>query len=353
VTPWDWDALAASACNWLAGGDAPAGDVFATRVRLARNLAGRAFPRRAEPPERRAVLQEIFDKTQRVAALDGGYRFDLGSLEPVHRRLLGERHLASPELLESPDDRGVVVSADQRLSFMINEEDHVRLQALRPGLDLDGAARAAEALDRDLEGRLDFAWSETLGFLTACPTNVGTGMRVSILLHLPGVVLDKQIEALVESLRGAHLAIRGFYGEGSAALGNFFQVSNARTLGVREPELLDQLETAVQDLVGREQRAREALLSRARSLLEDKIWRSYGILTHARVLTAHEVLNHTSLLRLGASLGVLEIPAAALNDVLLHSQPAHAEMAARRAGESDVDAHRATIVREKLRRRDG
>jgi protein arginine kinase len=344
----DWDALAHSPCGWLPAGDS-AGEVLSTRIRLARNLVGRSFPQRAKPADRRALLQEILDKTQRVPALEGGQRIELRALEPVQRLLLGERQLASPELVESPEDRGVVVSADQTLSFMINEEDHLRLQSLRAGMDLDGAYRAADALEVDLGGRLDFAWSDSLGFLTACPTNAGTGMRVSILVHLPAVVLDKQLDALVEHLRGVHLAIRGFYGEGTSALGNFFQVSNARTLGVRETDLLDQLERASRDLAAWEERARTALSARARSLLEDKIWRSYGILRHARVLTAHEVLNHTSLLRLGVGLGVLRIPPGVLNELLLNGQPAHAELRARRDGRSDVDAHRATMVREKLR----
>jgi protein arginine kinase len=345
----DWEALALGGCPWLPGGEPATGPVLATRVRLARNLAGRAYPQHAGRADRRALLQEILDKTQAIDALEGGERWAMQPLEPLHRQLLGEQQLASPELVESPEDRGVVAAPDRLLSFMVNEEDHVRLQALRPGLDPDGAYRAADALDDDLDGRLDFAYSERLGFLTACPTNAGTGMRASVLVHLPGVALNKDLEKLIDGLRGAQLAIRGFYGEGSAALGSFFQISNSTTLGVREAEILAKLDRAARDLVDLESRAREALRARARSLLEDKIWRSFGILRHARVLTAQEALNHSSLLRLGVGLGLLQVPVRTLNEILIQGQPAHAEFLARRAGSSDVEVWRADMVREKLR----
>jgi protein arginine kinase len=344
----DWGALVATPCAWLSDAIPPGGVVVSTRIRLARNLTGRSFPQHARRGERRALLQEILDKTQNLTALDGGHRLELARLDPNQRRFLGERQLVSPELVESPEERGVVLAADQTLSFMINEEDHLRVQAIRPGLDLDGAWRPADALDDDLDGRLDFAYSDALGFLTACPTNVGTGMRASVLAHLPAVVLNKDLDKLVEALRGERLAIRGFYGEGSAALGNFFQVSNGTTLGLREADILGKLDAAAADLAGWEERARDALLSRARGLLEDKIWRSYAILRHARVLSAQEALNHVSLLRLGVSLGFLPIPTRALNEILLHALPAHSQLQAGAEDGGDVEVRRATMVREKL-----
>jgi len=215
---------------------------------------------------------------------------------------------------------------------------------------LDAAYRVADRLDTDLESRLEFAWSEQLGFLTACPTNAGTGMRASFLIHLPGVVLNKEMDKLFEMMRERQLTIRGFYGEGSAAMGNFFQISNATTLGVRETDLLEKLDQAARDLVTSEEHAREAVLSRARSLLEDRIWRSWGILRHARVLTSTEALNHGSLLRLGVSLGWLSIPMRTLNAILVHAQPAHSQILGGVEAAAERHAWRATMVRNELRR---
>lgn len=343
----DWGNLARRPCSWLAE-ESSAGVILSTRIRLARNLTGRFFPQHAPRNERRGLLQEILDKTQSLEMFEGGHRLALQALEPLQRQLLGERQLVSQELVESPEERGVVMSGDERLSFMINEEDHVRMQAIRPGVDLDGAWRAVDALDDDLDGRLDFAFSSTLGFLTSCPTNVGTGMRASVQAHLPAVVLNKDLERLIEDLRSKRLAIRGFYGEGSAAFGNFFQVSNGTTLGVREAEILERLDAAARELADWEERARQALLSRARSLLEDKVWRSFGILRHARVLGAPETLNHASLLRLGVSLDFLKIPLRTLDEILLCAQPAHAQLLGGTDGGTEVDARRAAMVREKL-----
>ena len=339
-------------CGWM-GTNAPQREiVLSSRIRLARNLSERTFPQRADEPSRGVLLQEILDKTQHVEALGGGLRLNLERLEPVERQLLGERQLISQDLVEKPQHRGVVVARDESASFMINEEDHLRIQAMRPGLDLDQAYRAADGLDDELDARLDFAYSPRFGFLTACPTNTGTGMRASVLIHLPGVVLAKESDKLLESLRKLHLTVRGFYGEGTAAMGNFFQISNAVTFGLREAEILEQLDRAAHSLIEWEQRAREALLRKARPLLEDKIWRSYGILRYARMLTSQEALTHGSLLRLGVGLKVLDdVPVETLNEILVQSRPAHAQLlAGREGGAGERDAWRAEMVRNKLRR---
>lgn len=341
--------LLARPSGWLSE-HAPQGDsVLSSRIRLARNLAGRTFPQRASRPARVELLQEILDKTQSVDGLSGGLRLPLETLDELERRFLSERQLVSRELVDSPDGRAVVVAAGESVSFMINEEDHLRIQSLRSGLDLDSAYQAADALDSELDGRLEFAYSERFGFLTACPTNTGTGMRASVLIHLPGVVLAKESDKLLEHLRRRQLTIRGFYGEGSAAMGNFFQVSNATTLGVREAATLEQLDQAARELIAWEARARDSLLRRARSLLEDKIWRSYGVLRYARTLTSQEALSHTSLLRLGVGMQVLDLPIQTLNEILLQSQPAHAQMLAGKDAPVERDAWRAEMVRKKLR----
>jgi len=343
-----WPDIAAAPCGWLAE-QAGNATVLSSRIRLARNLAGRPFPHHARRPQRAELRREIFERTHGIERVEGGARFALEDLDRVRRQFLGERQLVSQDLVESPEARGVVIAPDQSMSFMVNEEDHLRIQALRSGLDLDGAYRAADALERDLDARLEFAYSQRFGFLTACPTNAGTGMRASILVHLPGLVLNKEVGRVFSTLQAQALTIRGFYGEGSAALGNFFQISNATTLGLREAEILDKLDRSARELLAWEEQAREALLSRARSLLEDRIWRSYGVLRHARLLSAQDVLNHTSLLRLGVGLGVLQVPVQVLNEILIHGQPAHAQILGSGDHPGERDAWRADMVRKKLR----
>jgi len=348
----DWAHLASAPCGWLADPAPPESAVLSSRIRLARNLTGSAFPQRARQSDRAATMRKILDRTQGIDRLEGGVRLTLDGLERVQRQFLGERQLISQEFVDAPEWRAVVVGPDQTHSFMINEEDHLRIQAIRGGLDLDGAYRAADALDVDLDARLDYAFSERFGFLTACPTNAGTGMRASILVHLPALVRHKEVERAFEALRGKSLTIRGFYGEGSAALGNFFQVSNGATLGCREADILDRLDRATRDLLAWEEQSRDALWTRARSLLEDWIWRSYGVLRHARVLTAEEALKHASAVRLGVGLGIVDVPVGVLNEILVQSQPAHVQVASGATETSQANIWRATFVREKLTRAD-
>lgn len=342
-------ALLERPCAWLAANDTKDDIVLSSRIRLARNLGGRPFPQRAHRSERGAVLQEVFEKTQNITGAVPVHHVTLEALPLVEREFLGERQLVSRDLVETPESRGVVVLEDESASFMVNEEDHLRVQAIRAGLDLDAAFQGAEGLDGELDARLEYAYSERLGFLTACPTNVGTGMRASVLMHFPGLVLAKELDKMFAKLRRQHLTVRGFHGEGSAALGNFFQISNTVTLGVREAEILEKLDQTARDLTAWEQRARESLLRRARSLLEDKVWRSFGILRYARVLTSQEALSHTSLLRLGAGIGILDVSVRTLNEILIHSRPAHAALLGGDASPAERDAWRAQMVREKLR----
>jgi protein arginine kinase len=346
----DWQALAASSCAWLSDSATHAGVVLSSRVRLSRNVASQPFPQRAPRAERDRLLQTILDTAAGLAAFGNSERLALDAVEPLHRQLLGERQVLSRDLIAAPAGGGLVLSGDTLVSCMVNEEDHLRFQALRPGLDLEGAAMAAEALEQEIGKRLEYAYAERFGFLTACPTNTGTGLRASALIHLPGILMQEQSEKLQEVLRKRRLTIRGFYGEGSAALGYIFQISNAATLGVREGEILAQLEQAVTELAMWEIRAREALLAGARSLLEDKIWRAFGILRHARLLTAPEAFLHASLLRLGTSVGVLQVPVQTLNEILIQCQPAHAQLLGRADDSAVSDAWRADTVRGKLRR---
>ncbi|MFQ5599515.1 MAG: ATP--guanido phosphotransferase [Candidatus Krumholzibacteriia bacterium] len=342
--------LLASRSVWLRGEGPESDTVLSSRIRFARNLSGRMFPQQATAPERADLLGEILDKTQGLQQFPEELRLSLEPLEPLDRRLLGERQLLSHELVESPRFRGVVIAANESVSFMINEEDHLRIQALRSGFDLERAHAAGDALDNELDGRLDFAFTKTFGFLTACPTNAGTGMRASVLMHLPALVLGQRVEEELQALRTNDLTVRGFQGEGSSATGNFFQISNAVTLGVGEKDILEKLRKAARDLIAKEKQAREDLASRARTLLEDRIWRSFGILSQARVLSSQETLHHASLLRLGHGMKIVEVPMAVLNDILNLSQEAHAQVLAGSNGsEVERGAWRAEQVRKKLR----
>lgn len=346
----DWGVLANSPCGWLAGGTGDSGVVLSSRIRLARNLAGEPFPQRSSAEQRASVLQRVLGTTARLSALAGGAHLPLEPLALVHRQLLGERQIASRDLIEAPAGGGVAVAADQLLACLVNEEDHLRLQALRPGLDLEAAAQAAATLEAQLGAEFEYARSARLGFLTACPTNVGTGMRASLLVHLPGMLLAEQGERLHELLRRSRLTIRGFYGEGSAAHGYIFQISNAATLGVEPAALVAGLAGAARELCDWESQARQGLFSGARSLLEDKIWRSFGILRHARLLTAPEAFLHASLLRLGAGVGLVPVSVSVLNEILIQCQPAHAQLLGRTADAAASDAWRAEMVRGKLPR---
>jgi protein arginine kinase len=334
---------------WLRGSGPESEVVLSTRVRFARNLAGRPFPQHAPPAARAELLREILELTQGLPEVADELRTPLERLEALERRILGERQLVSAELVEAPRGGGVVIAADESVSFMINEEDHLRIQALASGLDLEGAYGAGEALERALGERLDFAFDPTLGFLTACPTNLGTGMRASVLVHLPALVLSNRMEVELQALQRREVTVRGVHGEGSTAMGNFFQISNAVTLGPQETALLARLREVTHDLIVKERQARTELLGRARTLLEDRIWRSFGILCHARVLTAQETLHHASMLRFGQVLGILELPTRILHDILALGQEAHTEaLAGADGGEAERSAWRAETVRAKL-----
>ena len=334
---------------WLRGDGPEQGIVLSTRIRLARNLADRVFPQGAGPEARAAALREILARTEGLGLESGELRLVLAPLKPVERRILGERQLLSQEVVDAPAERGVVIAGDESVSFIINEEDHLRLQALCSGLDLERARVAATRLEAALEERLEFAFDDGLGFLTACPTNTGTGMRASVLLHLPGLVLDNRMEGELAALHRRGVTVRGYHGEGSAALGNFFQVSNALTLGLREEEILERLEGVTHDLIVKEKQSQEALLSRARSLLEDRIWRSYGILRHARKLNAQETLQHASMLRLGASTGILDLSRQVLTEILTLGQEAHTELLAGSDGDAvQRSIWRAAAIRKRL-----
>ncbi len=343
--------------DWLSASGEYADIVLSTRIRLARNLQGLAFGSRARTQDRGAVLNRVAEVGPQVSLLAGARIREMERLSPRDRRLLLERRVVSRELLgEEAKGRGpsggsaVLLPPASPLSIMVNEEDHLRIQALTSGLDLREAWNQVDLLDEELGEHLPYAWHPEFGFLTSCPTNVGTGLRASVLLHLPGLVLTKEIGKVLHGLGQIGLTFRGLYGEGSEVVGNFFQLSNQTTLGKTEEDLVDHLDGVVRQVIGYELRARHILLRDAGAVTEDKVWRAYGLLRHARSLSFEEVMNLLSGVRLGASLKLLPgLRVYPLNKIMMFSQPAHLEEAAgRELPAAEEDAHRATFVRRIL-----
>ena len=338
--------------DWIRGGG-EAEIVLSSRVRVARNLQGFPFPGRAGAEERADVVERIRAAAEHAESLNGGFFWEVDSLDPVDREILVERHLISRDLLAArrgPSGAALVLARESSCGVMVNEEDHLRLQALVGGLALESAWRQVDRLDEEIGALLPLAYHHQFGFLTACPTNVGTGLRASVLIHIPGLVLTKEISKVLEGISQVGLTYRGLYGEGSEVVGNFFQISNQTTLGKTEEDLIDHLGRVTGKVIDYERSARSVLLTEAPSVLEDKVWRAYGILRAARSLGLEEMMNLLSGVRLGVSLKLLKSPRVeTLNEILVRGQLAHLERAAgARLTEQEADVCRATYVRDKL-----
>ena len=341
--------------GWLDASGEHAGVVLSTRIRLARNLQGHAFGPRARVNDREAVLEQTRRAKAKVELLAGSTLLELPDLDSRSRGMLLERRLASRELLgdvKTGPSRAtaVLLAAQDPLSVMVNEEDHLRLQGLVSGLRLKEAWNLVDRLDEELGQELPFAYHHEFGFLTSCPTNVGSGLRASVLVHLPGLVLTKEIGKVLQGLGQVGLTFRGLYGEGSEVVGNFFQLSNQTTLGKSEEELIEHLDKIVRQVIQYEDQARQVLLRDAPQVTEDKIWRAYGLLRYARSLSFEELMNLLSGIRLGVGLKLLpELRVYTLNKLMIFTQTAHLEQAAERdLPPSECDAHRAAYVRRIL-----
>ena len=358
--------------EWLRGEGDAADVVMSSRARLARNLSGFPFVAKANRDQKRQIMDVCKARIMSLAGANGlgsGVRVmwvDLHDSPPIERTLLVERHLISQQHARgkqtsgagSPEDpRGVAVCLpEERLSIMVNEEDQLRLQAIRSGLALTEAWSAVSELDDRMEagdGGLTFAFSPRFGYLTACPTNVGTGARMSVMLHLPGLRLTGNIDKVKRAAADMSLAVRGFYGEGSEHAGDFYQLSNQTTLGKAETALLEALQARiVPQVVEYERAARKVLLTKRRGQLEDQVFRSLGILSNARLLTAEESMQHLSCVRLGVVMGLIEnIDQRTVNQLMLLTQPAHLQrVLGKEMDQDERRSARARMVREKLGR---
>ena len=352
---YDLRAMPNFGLGWLDASGPDSDIVLSTRVRIARNLQGYPFSVRAKSADRTAVLASVRDVLGRIEPLADGVIVELENLDARGKQVLLERHLVSRELIGA-DGREVVTAAAlvaaarEPLGLMVNEEDHLRLQSLTSGFNLRQTWRLVDTLDEDLGSELPFAFHHEFGHLTSCPTNCGTGLRASVLIHLPGLVLTKEINKVLQGITQVGLTFRGLYGEGSEVIGNLFQVSNQTTLGKSEDDLIDHLQKIVGQVIEYERQARSVLLRDAPAVIEDKVWRAYGLLRHARSLSFDEMMNLLSGVRLGLSLKLLSGPSVyVLNRIMIFAQNAQLEEAS--AGTltgGELDIQRALHVRTAL-----
>lgn len=335
---------------WLDASGPESDLILSSRVRLARNLSSFPFPHKASPKERREVLEQVRFCGERSISLGGGSFFDIKELSKDDRIFLLERHLISHEMALQEMESGLLVSESEMLSVMINEEDHLRLQAILSGFQLKESYQNADRLDDEMESSVEYAYHEEWGYLTSCPTNVGSGLRASVLVHLPGLVLTRRIDSVLRELSQVGLSVRGLYGEGTNVMGGFFQVSNQATLGRPEEEIVDGLESATKQILEREKDARGILFQNARWEMEDKIWRAYGILKFARQVSSEEAMNLLSAVRLGVSVGIISgVNMKTINALVVFIQPSHLQhLVGRELQTGERDFERANFIRKKL-----
>src|ERR1035438_4506387 len=325
--------------------------VMSSRVRLARNLKGAAFPGWAKKPERIKIMETIRPAVESLPEMKDAFSEVMDNLGALDKQILVERHLISREHAAKSSGSGLVLNREETFCVMINEEDHLRMQALRPGLQLREAWSAIDHLDSELEKKLDYAFDGDLGYLTACPTNLGTGIRVSAMLHLPELVLAEQINPIIQSVNKLGLAVRGLYGEGTEALGNIFQVSNQMTLGETETTIVERLEKVLSQIIEHEENARQTLLEKKPKVVYNHIGRAYGVLANAHSISSKETMNLLSLMRLGVDMGLFPGAERSLVDELfILTQPAHLQKQfSDKLSAEERDLLRADMVRERLK----
>jgi protein arginine kinase len=344
--------LLKSSSEWIKGESGNNRIVITSRLRLARNLMGQPFPGWAKKSERETILQKIMPAVSHLPEMNHAIISEsMDNFSPLEKQVLVEQHLISREHAAKNAGSGLVINKPRTLSVMINEEDHLRLQAIKSGLQLKQAWKQIDKVDTELEERLDFAFSPQIGYLTACPTNVGTGMRASAMLHLPALVISDQIGQIIKAVNRIGLAVRGLYGEGTEALGNLFQISNQQTLGEGEQQIIDRLNKVIMQIIEHEENARQKLLQDKGRVVADQVGRAYGVLMHSYCISSKEALNLLSLLRLGVDLGMMADDfRQVVDELLILSQPAHLQKDYDRKLTTDErDGIRADLLRERLK----
>jgi len=317
---------------------------------VALNISKIPFPARASKKDLSTVFDSVKSAIEQSSYLKNSVLLRINDLDNLDKQFLIERHLMSHDHASSGEGRAIAFSQEEILSIMINEEDHLRIQAMQSGFNLFETWKIMDTIDNDLSKRVDFSYDDQWGYLTACPTNTGTGIRGSVMLHLPALVMTKQINKVLEAIAKLSFASRGFYGEGTQAIGNFFQISNQVSLGHGEEDILQNINGLVGQIIEQEEQARQALLIQNKAVLEDKICRSYGILKNAHIISSQETVDLLSMVRLGIDAGVIkDVDTQAINELFIMIQPAHLQkIEGKKLSATERDAKRASLIREKL-----
>ena len=336
--------------EWLKGTGPNSDIVISSRIRFARNIEKASFPHWASKKQSKQIAESIEEAAGKTEYLKRSTVFKLVDLDTVDKQFLVERHLMSYEHAQKTDSKSVIIDDDEIISIMVNEEDHLRIQVMQSGFNLFEAYNIINKIDDCFAKELVYAFSAEWGYLTACPTNTGTGMRGSVMLHLPALVMTRQINQVLAAIAKLSFATRGLYGEGTQATGNFFQISNQVSLGHSESEIIDNINGLIRQIIEQENQARELLFNQNRAMLEDKINRSFGILKSAHIITSQETSELMSLVRLGCDLGVVrEINRRAINELFIITQPAHLQkIEDKKLSAAERDLKRAEIIRSRL-----
>ena len=337
--------------EWLKGTGPRSEIVMSSRTRLARNIEKIPFSNRANRQQLEDILAQVTDAIMSTDAMKGGTFFRIQDLNEIDRLFLVERHLMSPEHAKDVEFKGLIVDQKETISIMINEEDHLRIQVLQSGMDLRQCWQIIDTLDTQLSKKLPYAYSAKWGFLTACPTNAGTGLRGSIMIHMPALVFSGQIGKVLQAIAKLGLNIRGLYGEGTEATGNVFQVSNQASMGMTEEDMLDNIDRIVNQAVVREEMVRKNLLLKNKEALIDRVSRAFGTLNSAHIISSTETITLLSAIRLGVDLGIVKnIDRTMVNELFILTQPAHLQKLEGKALTSNErDVKRADLIREKLK----
>lgn len=338
--------------EWMSRSGNESDIVISTRVRIARNLVHQPFPMLATNQQSEEVLQLLQDvlKDERLQSYGALHPVLLSELEDLDKRILVEKHLISPNLAGESRKGAVFISEDESLSIMVNEEDHLRIQCLYPGFQVQEAWERASGVDDIFETHVDYAFDANRGYLTSCPTNVGTGLRASVMMHLPALAITQQINRILSAVSQVGLTVRGIYGEGSEAMGNLFQISNQITLGQSESEIIENLVGVVMQIIEHEKNARAKLMAESRLRVTDRVMRSYGILSHAAIIDSKEAAQRLSDVRLGVDVGLIDdVSAEVLNELNVMTQPGFLQkLFGENLSPAERDMYRAKLIREKV-----
>lgn len=338
--------------EWLKGAGPHSDIVISSRLRLARNLEGRFFPHWANKQQSEETMNIIREAIAKTDYLKKTAFLKLSDIDSIDKQFLVERHLMSREHASKSDSKAIVIDEEEIVSIMVNEEDHLRMQVMKSGFDLLEAWEIMNVIDDSLSNELSFAFSGELGYLTACPTNVGTGMRGSVMLHLPALVMMRTIDKVLAAVAKLSFTTRGLYGEGTQATGNFFQISNQVALGHNEDEIIGNINGLIRQVIEHEEQARGILLKQQKNFLEDRIWRAYGILKNAYIISSQETTEHLSMVRLGVDLDVVkDIDRRTINQLFILIQPAHLQkLEGKKINSQERDVKRAQIIRSNFMR---